>query len=117
VRRLEHQVKPPPPPREIMNPRFEVIWEAVRDIPKGRVSTYGEIATLVGMPGRARLVGTALRNLPESSLVPWYRVLGAGGRISIPNAEGAELQRALLEDEGVEFRGRRVDLRRFGWRA
>lgn len=100
-----------------MNPRFELIWEAVREIPRGRVCTYGEIASMVGLPGRARLVGTALRNLPESSLVPWYRVMGAGGRISLPSAEAAALQRALLQDEGVQFRGNRVDLQRFGWHA
>jgi len=49
-----------------MNPRFELIWDAVREIPRGRVSTYGDVARRVGLPGRARLVGTALRNLPES---------------------------------------------------
>jgi len=99
-----------------MNSHFEMIWDTVREIPRGRVSTYGEIAGIAGLPGRARLVGTALRNLPDSALVPWYRVLGAGGKISIPSADGAQLQRELLEDEGVEFRGSRVDLRRYGWR-
>jgi methylated-DNA-protein-cysteine methyltransferase-like protein len=55
-----------------------------------------------------------MRNLPEGSAVPWFRVLGAGGKISIPHPEAARLQRQLLEDEGVRFVGDRVDLKRFG---
>ena len=90
------------------------IWDTVSEIPPGRVASYGQVAWVGGLPGRARLVGKALRSLPEDSGVPWFRVINAGGRISL-TAEGASLQRELLEAEGVEFDGARVELERFGW--
>ena len=93
----------------------DLILETVMRIPEGRVATYGQVAVAAGLPGRARLVGQSLRGLGEASIVPWHRVVGAGGRISIPSNEGAGLQRGLLEDEGVTFRGSRVDLDRHRW--
>lgn len=89
------------------------ILRAVAAIPRGRVATYGEIAALAGLPGRARLVGFVLRNLGDGT-VPWHRVVNAGGRISL-TGDGATLQRRRLEREGVRFDGRaRIDLVRFG---
>lgn len=94
---------------------YEAIWEAVRRIPRGRVSSYGRVARAAGVPGRARLVGYALHAL-ESDDVPWHRVINARGAVSLPEADGqAALQRALLEAEGVVFEDGRVDLDRFGW--
>jgi methylated-DNA-protein-cysteine methyltransferase related protein len=96
------------------------ILATVELIPEGRVATYGQIAFLAGLPGRARQVGFALRGLAEGSAVPWHRVLNAQGEVSSrddPAWEG--FQRHLLEAEGVVFveRGERgrVDLDRFGW--
>jgi methylated-DNA-protein-cysteine methyltransferase-like protein len=98
------------------NSRFELIWAAVTEIPPGRVASYGQIAEWVGLPGRSRLVGKAMKELPERSAVPWYRVLGAGGRISL-SGEAGRLQRELLEAEGVRFTpGGLVDLDRCGWK-
>ncbi len=98
-----------------MNRNFELIWAAVAEIPPGRVASYGQVAEWVGLSGRARLVGKAMKELPEESPVPWYRVMGAGGRISL-TGEAGRLQRELLEQEGVEFeKGGRVDLARSGW--
>jgi methylated-DNA-protein-cysteine methyltransferase-like protein len=91
------------------------ILDTVLRIPEGKVATYGQVAAAAGLPGRARLVGQSLRGLGEDSAVPWHRVVGAGGRISIPSIAGAELQRGLLQDEGVSFRGERVDLARHRW--
>jgi methylated-DNA-protein-cysteine methyltransferase-like protein len=62
------------------------------------------------------MVARALRSVPEDSVVPWHRILGAGGRIRIPDPRGAALQGELLRAEGVEVDGLRVDLARFGWR-
>ena len=97
--------------------KIERIWAAVTAIPAGKVATYGQVAERADLPGRARLVGRAMRELPEHSPVPWFRVIGAGGRISergSPDSE--EEQRLLLEDEGVEFSATgRIDLARFGW--
>jgi methylated-DNA-protein-cysteine methyltransferase-like protein len=97
--------------------RYERIWSVVRRIPAGRVATYGQIAELAGLEGHARQVGYALHNLPDDNDVPWHRVVNARGEVS-PRSGGDshELQRLLLEGEGVEFdlRGR-LDLTRFRW--
>jgi methylated-DNA-protein-cysteine methyltransferase-like protein len=98
--------------------RYELIWRWVRKIPRGRVATYGQIAVLAGLEGHARQVGYALHNLPPRSNVPWHRVVNARGEISPRSAgDSHELQRLLLEAEGVEMdlRGR-IDLKVFRWR-
>lgn len=93
------------------------IWRQVARIPRGRVATYGQIASLAGLGRNARQVGYALHALPEGVAVPWQRVVNAAGRISLPHEDGRyDLQRALLESEGVVFARGRIDLARFGWR-
>lgn len=93
------------------------ILETVRRIPKGRVSTYGAVADAAGLPRRARLVGTVLRQTTARN-VPWFRVINSSGRISFPlGSEAYDRQRMKLENEGVVFLGGRVDLRRYGWPA
>ena len=101
-----------------MNERYRNIWKTVRRIPAGRVATYGQIATLAGIPGHARQVGYALHALPDDSRVPWHRVINAAGQVSPRATPGYDrLQRALLEAEGVEFGpGGRISLRRYRWR-
>jgi len=97
--------------------RYELIWSAVREIPRGKVATYGQIAELADLEGHARQVGYALHNLPPRSSVPWHRVINAKGEISPRSAgDSHELQRMLLEAEGVEIdlRGR-IDLKVFRW--
>lgn len=93
------------------------VYRVVRRIPEGRVSTYGEIAGLAGLPGAARQVGWALNALDEDHEVPWHRVINAQGRISGRGIREIEdLQRALLESEGVLFNpSGRVDLERYRW--
>lgn len=92
------------------------ILAAIERIPRGRVCTYGDVADVAGLPRRARLVGTVLRQTPASRAVRWYRVINAGGRISFPvGSEAYARQRQKLEAEGVVFVGGRVDLRRYGW--
>lgn len=97
--------------------RYASIWSVVKKIPRGRVATYGQVATLAGLDGHARQVGYALHNLPDSSRVPWHRVINAKGEISPrTTSDSHELQRLLLEAEGVEFTlDGRVDLRKFRW--
>ena len=95
----------------------EMILAAVRRIPRGKVCTYGDVAEVAGLPRRARLVGTVLRQTSGRGL-PWYRVINAGGRISFPvGSDAYSRQRRKLEAEGVVFAGGRVDLRRYGWPA
>jgi methylated-DNA-protein-cysteine methyltransferase related protein len=90
------------------------ICQAVQAIPRGRVASYGQVAQLAGLPGRARLVGRVLSLLPPDSGVPWQRVVNARGELSLRGADAAR-QRRLLEREGVKFSpSGRVDMRRFG---
>jgi methylated-DNA-protein-cysteine methyltransferase-like protein len=95
---------------------FEQIYQLVRQVPPGKVISYGAIARLLGQPHAARTVGWAMHSLPEGSDVPWHRVINSQGRISLGRGQGADLQRALLEAEGVEFDEHgRVSWDRFGW--
>ena len=101
-----------------MNERYESIYKTVRRIPRGRVATYGQIATLAGLDGHARQVGYALHSLAHDD-VPWHRVVNAKGEVS-PRSSGDshELQRELLMAEGVTFDSRsRIDLKAFGWKV
>jgi methylated-DNA-protein-cysteine methyltransferase-like protein len=100
-----------------MESPYDQIYTTTRRIPKGRVSSYGRIAALAGYPRHARMVGYALhalRDTAEQRSVPWWRVLNAAGRISNPYQP--ELQRAILEAEGVAFDERGyADLRSYLW--
>jgi methylated-DNA-protein-cysteine methyltransferase related protein len=95
---------------------YDRIYRVVKQIPRGRVASYGEVARLAGLGGAARQVGYALHALPEASPVPWQRVVNVRGEIP-PRASGYEIpQRRLLEREGVRFDARgRIDLGRYGW--
>ena len=95
----------------------ERICAVVARIPRGRVATYGQIALLAGLPGRARLVGHVLRVLPSGSDLPWHRVVNAQGKIS-PRGDlldHEDLQAHLLEREGVRFAGGAISLERYRW--
>ena len=84
---------------------LEIIRDTIRQIPKGKVSTYGDVARAAGFPGCARQVVWALRGASRG--LQWHRVVGAGGKISLPGENGLE-QRLRLEFEGVVFHGSRV---------
>ena len=94
------------------------IWQVVMLIPPGKVSTYGDVARMAGLPGAARRVGRALRGLPGDTLIPWHRVVNAQGRIVVPGGDDARSeQRARLASEGVHFgRGPALSLREYRWR-
>ena len=93
---------------------YVLIWRAVKRIPRGRVSTYGVIARLAGLPGQARLVGYALHNLPEGADVPWQRVVNAKGTVSL-RATGEGRQKSRLASEGIRFSKGRIPLVTYGW--
>ena len=97
-------------------PIYTRIMDMVRQIPRGKVCTYGGIAQLTGSC-TARMVGYAMASLPENSDVPWQRVINAKGKISPHGAGfGSSMQRVLLEEEGVKFSPDGViDFERFGW--
>lgn len=112
----------PPPPDRLAY--FELVWELVRKIPPGKVSTYGRIAAIILPPKGmsipayevrgARMVGGAMAACPAD--VPWQRVINSQGKISLRQGGGGELQRELLENEGIVFNEKdRIDLKVYLW--
>ncbi len=104
-----------------MNKTFgQKVTDAIRQIPKGRVATYGQIAALASSPRAAQSVGMILRHKAEN--LPWQRVINKEGRISIMNIEyPAEIQAELLRQEGVAVEARDgayfIDLKKYLWSA
>lgn len=96
---------------------YREVHRLVRRIPRGKVVTYAQVAAMLGRPRAARAVGAALKRLrgPLAGVVPWHRVLNAAGRVSFRDGDWPELQRELLEREGVRFRRGAVDLERVRW--
>lgn len=96
---------------------FEQIYEVVKQIPKGNVATYGQVAALAGNRRWARVVGYALHANPDPEHIPCHRVVNRMGEVSRAFAFGGEnRQIQLLEAEGVEFVDGKVDLERFQWK-
>jgi methylated-DNA-protein-cysteine methyltransferase related protein len=96
---------------------YERIYDLVRQIPSGKVATYGQVAQVVG-GCTARMVGYAMSALKSGAHpdVPWQRVINRQGRISIHDAYGGAVQRQILESEGVVFDDQdRVDFAEYGW--
>ncbi len=82
--------------------KWERIYSVVKQIPYGKVASYGQIATLSGYYRQARQVGYALHAVPSDE-IPWHRVINAQGKISLNLEMGGAVQRKLLENEGVVF--------------
>ena len=96
--------------------RLARIYETIRDIPSGRVASYGQIAEIAGIPRGARQVGWALRQLPRGHDVPWHRVITASGRIAFEAGSAHfEKQRRLLKKENIAVVSGRVDMSRYRW--
>lgn len=95
---------------------FELIYDQVKRIPKGRVATYGQIAALAGNPRWSRVVGYALHVNPEPGVIPCHRVVDRNGRVSSAFAFGGEnAQIKLLECEGVPVVDGIADLEHYRW--
>ncbi|ACJ29063.1 Methylated-DNA-(protein)-cysteine S-methyltransferase [Shewanella piezotolerans WP3] len=104
---MQDNVKPSP---------MTQIWQIVSMIPEGKVSSYGKIADLAGLPGRARYVSKALKAAPNSLALPWHRVINSQGRISF--AEYSQFyieQMELLRSEGVIVNRGKVKLSEYEW--
>jgi methylated-DNA-protein-cysteine methyltransferase related protein len=98
--------------------RYEQIYQVVRQIPPGKVATYGQVAALAGIPRHARQVGYALFRVAPGSDIPWQRVVNAQGKISYsPFREGNDdFQQQLLIDEGITFdQDGKINLRQYQW--
>ncbi|MBT2116042.1 MGMT family protein [Dyella sp. LX-66] len=98
-----------------MNEQHARIFAAIAAIPPGRVASYGAIAARAGLPGRARLVGRVLGEVPDGMELPWFRVLRSSGQIAFPpGSRGFREQSRRLRAEGVEVKNGKVPLSRFG---
>jgi methylated-DNA-protein-cysteine methyltransferase-like protein len=97
--------------------RRTALYLTLHQVPEGKVVSYGQLAELAGLGRAARFVGRTLSQLPDGSSLPWHRVIGAGGRLSLAaGTVSGEEQRARLRAEGVTIRNNRVDMQRHGWR-
>ncbi len=95
---------------------FEKIYDVVKQIPRGKVATYGQVALLAGNPRWARVVGYALHVNPDPDSIPCYRVVNREGRVSPAFAFGGEnMQILMLESDGIEVTDGRVDLSVCQW--
>jgi methylated-DNA-protein-cysteine methyltransferase-like protein len=94
---------------------WDHVFRFVKQIPRGRVLTYGELAKALRLPGGARTAGRAMAATPSGKGIPWHRVLGERGKILIREPY-ASLQRKLLESEGITIIESRVDLKRHLWK-
>ena len=95
---------------------FERIYDVVKQIPKGKVATYGQVAALAGNRKWSRVVGYALHANPDPEKIPCHRVVNRLGEVSKAFAFGGEnRQIALLENEGVKVEENRVDLTKYRW--
>jgi methylated-DNA-protein-cysteine methyltransferase related protein len=96
--------------------KIQAIWWVVGKIPKGKVCTYGKVAELAGLPGHARYVGFALKQLTADSTIPWHRVVNSRGLISFPvDSEHYQTQKKRLQDETIYFEGQHINLRHYLW--
>lgn len=96
---------------------YEKIYDVVRQIPRGCVATYGQVATLAGNRRWARVVGYALHVNPNPDEIPCYRVVNREGKLSDAFAfGGVNQQKILLEAEGIEVVDNHVDLELYQWK-
>ncbi len=95
---------------------YQRVITLIKNIPRGKVATYGQIAEYAGSPRAARQVAYILHASSEREDLPWHRVINSKGGISLKPRSGYELQKQMLEAEGVIFdREDNIDMKRFGW--
>jgi len=94
----------------------EEIWQWVSAIPPGTVATYGQIARLAGYPRHARYVGTILKQLPQGSTLPWFRVVRSNGELAFPAGSAAwKRQKTRLEADGILLKAMKVPMKTCQW--
>ena len=92
------------------------IYQLARQIPKGKVATYGQLAEMAGSPGAARAVGMCMKTNPDAPHTPCHRVVASDGKLTgYPAGEGIKTKKQMLMDEGVFFLGDRVNLLKSQW--
>jgi len=93
---------------------WDPVYKVVKQIPRGRVTTYGALAKALRLRGGARTAGRAMAATPSGQGIPWHRVVGEGGKLLIPEPY-ASLQRKMLQSEGIPILEFRVDLKTHLW--
>ncbi|MDP8202689.1 MAG: MGMT family protein [Candidatus Tenebribacter burtonii] len=92
------------------------VVEIIKLIPVGKVVTYGQIAQLAGNNKAARQISRILHSSSEKYDLPWHRVINSQGKISLRPGDGFEMQKAILQSEGIQVITGRIDLKKFQWR-
>jgi methylated-DNA-protein-cysteine methyltransferase related protein len=100
--------------REVPRVSWDPVYKLVKQIPRGRVTTYGALAKALRLRGGARTAGRAMAATPSGKGIPWHRVVGDHGKLLIPEPYGS-IQRKLMQSEGIELVEFRVDLKRYLW--
>ncbi len=95
----------------------EVVIDIIKNIPKGMVMTYGQIATYASSPRSSRQVARILHSMSSKYNLPWYRVINSKGQIAFNNEEFRDEQIKLLENEGVEVENGIINLSKYQWHA
>lgn len=97
------------PKNKLTDQHKQAVYQVMQHIPEGKACSYGVLARLAGLSGRARWVGTLLSNLPKGTSLPWHRVVRASGELAFPvdTAKFREQKQRLMA-EGVDFTGKRV---------
>ncbi len=92
------------------------VKQVIKQIPRGKIATYGQIAKLAGNSRAARQVAWILHSSSRKDVLPWHRVINSKGKISLPPNRGGELQKNLLEKEGIIFnRDNSINLKKYLW--
>jgi O-6-methylguanine DNA methyltransferase len=96
----------------------EKVYATLRNVPRGKVVTYGQLAALAGNPRAARAVGMAMRTNPDIPATPCHRVVASDGSLTgYREGQGISTKRKMLTDEGVSFKGQKVDLKSFQYKG
>lgn len=97
-------------------PDLQPIWDAVSQVPPGKVASYGQIAEMAGMRGEAQFVGRSLSDAPRQLSLPWHRIIRGDGSIAFPDdSKIAKEQAQRLMDEGVTVINNKIPMQVFQW--
>ena len=97
-------------------PNLQPIWDAVSQVPEGKVASYGQIAEMAGMKGEAQFVGRSLSNIPKRLSLPWHRIIRGDGSIAFPeDSLIAKEQAQKLMDEGITVINNKIPMQVFQW--
>ena len=100
----------------MISPFSKRVIKIIQKIPVGRVATYGQIASLAGNNKAARQISRILHSSSGKYDLPWHRVINSQGRISLRSGDGFEMQKAILESEGIQVIEDKIDLAKFQWK-